>query len=515
MKRLDPCLLSFLLLFEGLLSATRCLAAPSHPLPAAGAAAAHRAFDRKAWQRDFEYLKKQMERSYANLAWFASPQSALDLKSLNRRAERALKTAATDEDAKAALLGFIDGFHDGHLRAVAPLEPSAGPAEAPPTPDYANLSPAEGAAALGYAPASSIAYSLPFEALAGCRLESDGVSRVFRASIGASSGGTRFGLVRIPRFREQDGPPQECLREWSEQLKAGRGVDVAALRGKVSQAWFRTLAEQLRRFKEEGVAALLVDVGGNGGGNDSGDWAARLFTPRDVHSAPLLLLASPAAKGYFDEQLGDLRKALREQPQASAEARARVESAIAAFERRKAQVESVSWDLSWVWRERKPWNPTGSGRLVEAGFASGQFDHLPISAPEDREALASAYWAAAVDAFRGAWDGPVYVLTDGRTASAAEMFTAVMRDNRVAKIIGTPTLGAGAGFMLEEPPVELPHSRLRFQMPNCVRLRSDGSNEVAGIRPDLPVLPRQGENSRARAARVLDVMDADLRGLKP
>ncbi|MBI1753034.1 MAG: hypothetical protein HY014_01555 [Acidobacteria bacterium] len=439
----------------------------------------------------------------------------MDLKALNRRTERALKTAATDEDAKAAILGFVEGFHDGHLRAAAPLEASAGSAAALPKPDYASLSPAEGAAALGYAPISGVAFSLPFEALAGCRLESDGLARTFRASISASPGGMRYGLVRIPRFREQDGPPQECLREWSDQLKSGHGIDVTALRSKVSQTWFRTLADQLRRFKEEGVAAVLVDLGGNGGGNDSGDWAARLFTPREVHSAPLLLSAAPAAKAYFDEQLGGLRKALREQPQASAETRARIELAIGAFERRKIQAELRSWDLSWVWQERRPWNPTGSGRLVEAGFASGQFDYLPLSTPGDREALTSAYWAATVDSFRGAWDGPVYVLTDGRTASAAEMFAAVMRDNRIGKIVGTATLGAGAGFMLDEPPIELPHSHLRFQMPNCVRLRSDGSNEVSGIQPDLPVLPRQGENSRGRAARVLEAMDADLQRPKP
>ncbi len=47
--------------------------------------------------------------------------------------------------------------------------------------------------------------------------------------------------------------------------------------------------------------------------------------------------------------------------------------------------------------------------------------------------------------------------------------------------------------------------------PNCTRLRADGSNEVAGVKPDLPVLPTEGENDRARAWRLLDTLASDVR----
>jgi len=46
---------------------------------------------------------------------------------------------------------------------------------------------------------------------------------------------------------------------------------------------------------------------------------------------------------------------------------------------------------------------------------------------------------------------------------------------------------------------------------NCVRLRADGSNEVAGVKPDLQILPSEGENDRARAWRLLDAVAADLK----
>jgi C-terminal processing protease CtpA/Prc len=112
---------------------------------------------------------------------------------------------------------------------------------------------------------------------------------------------------------------------------------------------------------------------------------------------------------------------------------------------------------------------------------------------------------------RGAWDGPVYLLTDAGTASAAEMFAALMKDNGIAKTVGVRTLGLGCGSMLEAQPLTLRHSRLSIRIPNCVRLRADGTDEVAGIAADLPVLPAANESPRARAARVLTVIDGDLR----
>jgi hypothetical protein len=48
-------------------------------------------------------------------------------------------------------------------------------------------------------------------------------------------------------------------------------------------------------------------------------------------------------------------------------------------------------------------------------------------------------------------------------------------------------------------------------MPNCVRLRADGSSEVAGIAPDLPIAAIDGESPRARAARMLYAVVGDAK----
>jgi len=467
------------------------------------------AFDRQAWLQDFAFLKTELERSYANLAWFAAADSGNDLPALERRTRRALQTAESDADAKSAILGFVAGFHDGHLQPLPVLQPAKA-AVVVLKPALNTMTARDACAALGYAPQRSVAFSLPFEALQGTSLESDGVTRLFRAGTVTSGSGTRLGIVRIPRFRPQDAPPASCVQAWKELQAANRSVDVDAVRDRVADAWFATLAAQLQSFRKNSVAAVIVDVGGNTGGNDSGDWAARLFTAREVHSARLLIAAAPSAAGYFDEQLDLLKGALQSHPKADADVRASLQEASAEFERLKADVAKRTCDLSWVWRTQRAWDPSGCSRLVAAGFASGARDYLAAAASRDKQVATSLYWPAAVDAWRGAWSGPVYVLIDDKTASSAEMFGAVMQDNHIAKTVGTASEGDGCGFMQEAEPIELPHSHLRLRVPNCVRLRADGSNEVAGIQPDLPVLPTQGEDARARAARLLQLIDDDL-----
>jgi len=477
-------------------------------LPAAGAATA--GFDRRAWLEDYAALKQGLEKSYANLAWFGSPQGGVDLPALDRRTRRLLAQAGSDEDAAAALLAFVARFHDGHLEAQPVLEPTpADKPAAPPKPAVDALGAADGCAALGYAPVRSIAYSLPFDALAGSAQESDGATRVFRAGTLALPAGGKLGLIRIPRFRPQDAPAAGCIAEWEAWRKSGKPIEAEALRERIQDAWLATLAAQLRRFRDEGARAVLVDVGGNIGGNDSGDWSARLFTPRPVHAPRMLLAADASALPYFDEELKGLREALG-RPGLDEAARGILQKGLADFEQRKAALAARGCDLSWVWRERRAWNPAGCSRLIEGGSASGGLDYLEPGAVKDPAAAASVFWAARVDALRGAWDGPVYLLLDGKTASSAELFSAELRDNGVARIVGSASEGDGCGFIDAEGTLELPHSRLRFRVPNCMRLRADGSDEVAGIAPDLPIAPTEGESDRARAARLLRTVAAEL-----
>lgn len=334
-----------------------------------------------------------------------------------------------------------------------------------------------------------------------------GLARAFRTGT-IVIGEKRFGLIRIPRFRPAEYPAL-CLAAWSTlHTTTAVAPTAAAIQNVIDAAWLRELADRLAAFRTERVDAVLVDVGGNGGGNDLGDWAARLFTSDAVHSAPLLMHAGPLAAKYMDEQLQGLNDALGAHA-ADAKIEAALRPAIEAFERRKRESSQQSCDMSWAWREQRSFDPAKCSGLIDAGFASGAVDYFaPGSLTPD--AAAALYWASVADPMRGAWSGPVYVLTDAGTASAAEMFAARMRDSGIAKTVGVRTLGLGCGSMVESVPLTLPHSRLSFRIPNCVRLRADGSDEVAGIAPDFPVLPAANESPRARAARVLTVLHQDL-----
>jgi Peptidase family S41 len=463
-------------------------------------------FSRDNWRADYVYLKRELEHNYSHLAWFGSPQGRVDLPALDRATINALERASSNAEASAAISAFVAAFHDGHFAATAP---PASPSRATPEPPIVERSPdaRTACAAFGFAPVTRIAFSLPFESLVGFRLVSDGLSSAFRAGV-IELDGRRIGILRIPRFRPAEFPGV-CESAWASlsarHIEPTRSVILEI----VNTEWLRTLAARLRELRDQQIKALVIDIGGNGGGNDLGDWAVRLFAREPVRSAPLLLSASPVAIPYFDEQLGDLQRALDSSGQLPPFTIAKLNKAIGDFNKFKLEAKAPQCDMSWVWREQRAWGTSSCTRLISSGFASGALDYADpgsIAAPAAR----ALYWPAIADSWRGAWAGPSYVMTDANTGSAAEMFTALMRDRGIAKTVGTLTFGLGCGFMVYDDPIVLPHSRRAFRIPNCVRLRGDGTDEVAGIAPDFPTRAQPGESARSLAARTLRTIQSDL-----
>ncbi|MFZ5617544.1 MAG: S41 family peptidase [Pseudomonadota bacterium] len=463
-------------------------------------------FDRKAWMDDYGQLKRALESSYSHLAWFASPESGVDLPSVDRQALDSLKKARSNAEAKDAIIAFVASFRDGHFAQVgAPL--TAPQLPDPPLAD-AFASGRAACAAFGYAQKTSISFSQPFESLRGFHLATDGTADEFRTGI-IDVDGIQVGIIRIPRFRASEFPGV-CAGLWESLHREGLSGGPDTITDSVGRAWLEALAGRLRYLRMLGAQFLLVDIGGNGGGNDLGDWTVRLFSSEPVHSAPLLVTAGQAGVPFLEEQIENLKTAINKNenlPEATITA---IERAISDFERRKSVALSGSCDMSWVWRERRKWGSPGCNRLVDAGFASGEYDYVDEGSLDSRVAGA-LYWASSADGLRGAWEGPVYLLVDDKTGSAAEMFAALMRDRDIARVVGVHTFGDGCGFMVSSGPLILTHSRLAFAVPNCVRLRSDGTDEVAGIRPDLDAAPLPGEGSRARAVRILTMAVSDFR----
>jgi hypothetical protein len=462
-------------------------------------------FDRSAWQSDYAQLKTELEQRYANLAWFASPQGGVDLPALDRYTRASLAIAGNDDQAALVLADFARSFRDDHFSAL-PMVQSGTAEKEPPKAALTGLDAVAGCAALGYTSDVRMSFSAPFESLPGFRLDADGVSSAFRAGEMELADGHRLGLVRIRYFRQNQSSVL-CVTAWNALQVPDKAIDADALAHAVEEAWYAELAARLKRFHEDAVAAVLVDIGQNNGGNDSGDAAARMFSTGAVHSSRLLVSQSAEAGGYFDEQIGEMQDALKLKPSDAIAAALR--ASIDAFELTKKDVAKAC-AMDWVWKIRRDWSANTCRRLLPAGTAGGPSGYLAPTSDADNESARRLHWPLAMQRHWGAWSGPVYLLTDAKTYSAAEMFSAVMRDNHVARTVGDTTGRAGCGFMIDAKPVVLAHSRLRFRIPNCVRLRADGSDEVAGIAPDLPVLPIEGESKRAWAMRILTTIGTDL-----
>lgn len=474
-------------------------------VPRAGAADAGTAFDRDAWQQDYARLKQALEQGYANLAWFGSPQGGVDLPALDRQTLRALAGAENSAQAEQALRDFVAGFHDGHFSFLASLRPGA-PVASPSSDVELGALDAGAACAILTKASGRVAFSLPMETLPGFRLRRDGLDLPFRSGTWTAPDGMRIGVLRIHEF-SADAYPALCKQAWPRL----RGLASRhRMEGVLDDAWYAELAGVLREFRDEGVDALLVDVGDNPGGDDSGDIATRLFSAGVLQPAPLLVSQAPAGADYLDEQIERLAGALGQYRPTRGE-RARWREASEAFAASRRSIDGPACDLSWVWNERRDWNAGHCRRLVPAGTSGGPLGHLAADAIADLRLAHRLDWSQDTREWWGSWTGPVYVLVDGKTYSSAEMFAARLHDNAVARTVGLRSGGDGCGFMVAAEPLQLPHSGLRLRMPNCVRLRGDGSDEVAGVAADLPVLPTEGEDARARALRALQVTAMDLR----
>ncbi|HEY1069038.1 MAG TPA: S41 family peptidase [Thermomonas sp.] len=103
----------------------------------------------------------------------------------------------------------------------------------------------------------------------------------------------------------------------------------------------------------------------------------------------------------------------------------------------------------------------------------------------------------------GTWRGPLWVLADRGTGSAAEDFVAWLRQNRVATVIGARTAGAGCGYVNGGDPVRLRVVPVDVWMPNCARFLDNSTNEIEGLEPDLPLDLQDEDRATTALAKLL------------
>ena len=455
---------------------TAALLAGAAPAPLAA-----QAFDPSPWIEDLEQMRQAFREKYANREWIEQERE-LKLDPLFDQAAAAISKAPNEAAVRSMFDRLPAKLSDGHVRIEWPRPAAAGTAAtaSPPAPELCR--------GLGYDARQSqpgTAIGIPgYQPLA-----SDAESPFAAGMI--TSGATKVGVLRVGVFQPQ-GYPRLCREAAAElSIPADKPCDESC-EDKITTLAYRRLTEALedrvRQLKEAGATVLLVDISDNGGGSDWVEAAARIMSPKQLVSERRGFVRGE----HWARQWRNVATGLREQA-------------------RKASPADKARLLAWakeadaaILQAQTACATADCRQLATAGYSTGLVGSAPSGAFAGKDWGVLVFNPAQFPYHDGVWSGPLIVLVDQETWSAAEEFAAVLQDNRAAVVIGARTGGAGCGYTYGGTPTKLKNSGAILKLPDCVRFRADGSNEVSGIIPDVPVAIRADDGLRFRARLISD-----------
>lgn len=452
-------------------------------------------FDRTGWVADLEQLKTSITQNSPNLEWAA--QRRLDLPAVEQRARARIAAATNDTAARSALERFVKNFGDGHIDLTWPAAPAMGR----PNSSAARSTCAE----LGYwgePDSSAVASRLPgYRALAP--LEGPVTAGV------VSVAGRTVGVLRIPLFAPSDNICAAVLKERGMKPDAPCDDACADAVSRRADAVFVTgIDSRLRSLAAQRPDILLLDVAGNGGGNDTSIAIARMIAGADVPTPAMAFTRTSARVKDLEEDEAVLRAGLAQATPAEAVLLRRLLNGHADARRQAAK----PCDLGPLWRGEV----VGCSNIVRGPFYAGGLLSVDLL-----QASRSRPWAEMVSSTArfsytpGLWSGPLLVLVDESSASSTELLAAMLQDAARAVVVGAPTFGAGCGWTLPKQDVVLRHSGGRLEMPDCARFRRDGRNEIDGVEPDVLVGFRRYDSPQQRVQRLAARLPAAIEaGLK-
>jgi hypothetical protein len=455
------------------------------------------------WLEDFAQLKREMADHYANLEW-AIEHRGLDLKQLSERAETRLRQARSEAEAQEIVESFLNAFGDGHL--YIEWVRNGGDTSAPPADSRPTKRPAL-CERLGYQ-SQDVSPKLVFSTLNDFREVKTEDSKYFPVGVLSLGNGNKVGVIRIHLFSEYMFPDL-CEKAASELGLTGESPCDDECDDRVERAAANLLtaafSRQVTTLKRSNVRVLMVDITGNGGGTNWVEPAARTLTAKPLRSPRQAFIRHEHWTRQLRARLAaveaDARQASPPHRDVLLRAAETLRQAIGEA-RQPCARESV-------WENRKP----GCSLVVTAPPLYPQ-SVLPYARPgslPDTPSSRYIFYPSRYAYLEGVYAGRLLVLVDRGTASSAEYFTAMLRDNRAATIIGEPTTGAGCGYTNRGIPTVLRNSGARVKIPDCVRVRADGSNEVAGITPDMLIPWRRNDSPYQRVKRVFDALPETLR----
>ena len=456
-----------------------------------------------AWLEDFAQLKREMSAHYANLEW-AIEHRGLDLKQLSERTETRLRQARSNSEAQEIIESFLSAFGDGHLNVQ--WVQNAGDTSPSPAASQPTRQPAL-CGRLGYQ-SQDVSPRLVFSRLNNFRELNTEDSKYFPVGVLRISNGTNVGVIRIALFSEYMFPDL-CEQATSEMgLTRDSPCDDECddrVERKAANLLTAAFARQITTLKRSKIQVLLVDITGNGGGTNWVEPAARTLTALRLRSPRQGFIRHEHWTRQLRARLAVVEADARQASTPHRDLLLRADATL----RQAIQETQQTCAREGVWENRKP-----SCSLVAATPPLYPQSVLPYARPgslPDRPSSRYIFYPSRYAYREGVYAGRLLVLVDQGTGSSAEYFTAMLRDNGAATILGEPTTGAGCGYTNRGIPSVLKNSGGRVKIPDCVRFRADGSNEVAGITPDILIPWRPNDSRYQRVKRVFDILSETLR----
>jgi hypothetical protein len=469
-----------------------------------------RGFDPAPFLEEYEKLKRYIAETHANLEWILEHRD-LDLRDLDRETTAALKSVRSKRQAREAIQQFIRSFEDPHFRADRREPITAGRPRS-------SARSARAAAITARTPAKKICRQIGFEKrdldfrfrfgrLAGFTRLRSGRRNPFPAGVLELKGGRRLGLLRIAHFGE-DGYPDACRETWDRFRSHVDGICDGgcemAFRMEIRNGLLERIEERVEALEAAGIDALVVDITGNGGGTDWVQGAARILSPEKLECSRASFIKHPHWVGILESK----REAIASELARDDLAAGAWELLHAADGRLASLLEEVrsecDRDVVWEGPDVSP----GCSLLISGDyFTCGLFDYVARARVEGVR-NPGVFFKPFQNRYRESVNTkPLYVLMDGRTASASEQFASILQGNGAATLIGQRTYGAGCGYTNGGVPLLLENAGLRVMAPDCVRYRVDGVNEIEGIDPEIEVPWSRGDSRKRRTEKLLEALD--------
>jgi hypothetical protein len=429
-------------------------------------------FQTEPYIEDFHQLLSEMSVHYANLEWVALDRRT-DLPKLKARTEERLRNARSDEEAHRAFTRFINALGDGHLEIQWPRPSASRQSSAAPEQSFCER--------MGYDQQDNDG-GVDWASFPGFKPVQDADAADFPGGLLVLKG-TTIGVVRIGLFSEHSHMAL-CHQAQKKLAKADDAQCTDACEDDfefaVADLLTAALERRLKSLRAAGATHILIDITGNGGGTNWVQPAARVMTQIPLKSPRIAFVKSDHwvkdMQGRLDEINADTPRAFDAAPAVLIHATDAIRDALV-----HAQPDC---DRAPIWIGAA----LNCSQIYKPKlFTSGT---LAYAKPGSFPKLKSRY--VLFDPLHyhyheGVNQLPVIVLVDNNTASSAEYFAAILQDNHAATIVGVVTNGCGCGFTNGGIPTTLKNSRASVRLPDCIRLRADGSNEVAGITPDFLV----------------------------